>query len=199
MHLTLVNKSKKVDTGVAHPETEKMEMRKWIQHILRNYVSIIVIVFILFKVIFEVCLVRGSSMYPTYKNGDVVLIMRLYKAPVRGNVVVARITPREGHEGEVSTTLLKRIIAVAGDTIEVDKANQQVILNGEILDEPYIKAGYFRDGDMNGSVTVPEGYVFVMGDNRPNSTDSRYDAVGLVSEKEIVGTILFRIFHSPLS
>ena len=89
--------------------------------------------------------------------------------------------------------LVKRVIGVAGDRIEIK--NGYVYVNGEPLKEDYTKDGY-TDGTMN-EVTVPEGHIFVLGDNRQNSTDSRSKSVEFVSVDRIKGRVVFRLF--PLS
>lgn len=89
--------------------------------------------------------------------------------------------------------LVKRVIGVAGDTLEIDEELHRVRLNGELLDEPYVQyptPAY----DMTGEVAVPEGYVFVMGDHRNDSHDSRAADIGLVPVDDIVGWAAFRIW-----
>ena len=132
--------------------------------------------------------VRGPSMQETLHTGDRLLVTHLFYEPSHGDIVVINRYTEE--------PLIKRVIAVGGDSIEIDPYTGQVLLNGEVLEEPYVSAATPAN-DMTGTVLVPEGYVFVMGDNRLNSKDSRSREIGLVNEKDIVGEAVFRLW--PLS
>ena len=89
--------------------------------------------------------------------------------------------------------LIKRIIAVAGDTVEIDPQAHTVAVNGENLDEPYISEPVEKAGDLTYPVQVPEGYVFVMGDNRNNSLDSRSSTIGFIDTRYLSGKAVFRL------
>ena len=93
--------------------------------------------------------------------------------------------------------IVKRIIAVGGDTIDIDFDAGVVYINGEVLDEPYVNELTYDQEDFEGPVEVPEGSVFVMGDNRNMSSDSRKAAIACVDERYILGKAVFRIW--PLS
>ena len=94
--------------------------------------------------------------------------------------------------------LIKRVIATEGQTIEINGKTHQVIVDGEVLEEPYIAQPLIVQGSWNYPVTVPEGCVFVMGDNRNRSTDSRDSAVGMIDTRYIVGEAIYRIGDSQL-
>lgn len=94
----------------------------------------------------------------------------------------------------VEEPLIKRVIAVAGDTVEIDPDTEQVILNGEVQDESAYTHFPTPPVEMAGEVYVPEGYVFVMGDHRTDSHDSRSADIGLVRVKDIVGKAVFRVW-----
>ena len=129
--------------------------------------------------------VNGDSMNETLHNGDKLLMTCVNISPERGDIIVFD-TENYGK------TLIKRVIAVEGDTIDIDFEAGAVTLNGEVLDEPYIKElTYERENaEIEYPLTVPEGCVFAMGDNRNHSTDSRQ--VGCVPVSGIKGVVFWR-------
>ena len=139
---------------------------------------------LLFKVIFNISIVSGSSMVPTFHNGDILILSHISYNIERGDVIVFK--------NEERGNLVKRVIGVPGDTIEIKEST--VYRNGEALNEDYINSGYFGSGDLTGPVTVREGTYFVMGDNRPDSYDSRMNGVGLVDKDKVIGEYLIRVF-----
>lgn len=136
--------------------------------------------------------VVGSSMYPTLEDGDQLLISAFgYKQPERGDIVVLMA------DGFMEKPLVKRVIGLGGDTVEVDSASNTVYVNGQALYEPYINqlTEPMYTGDMDGPFVVPEGQVFVMGDNRNGSSDSRkLVEIGPIPYEKIVGKAFFRVF-----
>ncbi len=148
----------------------------------------LICVVLVFMFVIRVVGVEGQSMEDTLFDKDRLLMQTSFYTPDRGDIVVI--------DQYVDKPLIKRIIAVAGDTVYIDPETYTVFLNGERLDEPYVHYPT-PPNDMREPVTVPEGYVFVMGDHRTNSRDSRLNEIGLVNEKDIVGRAVFRIW--PLS
>lgn len=146
-----------------------------------------------FLVIVSVFFVRlsgvdGSSMFPTLKDRDQLLVRLVgYQEPVRGDIVVLE-TPAFEDE-----PLVKRVIGVAGDVIDIDSATGTVLLNGEALFEPYIAEPIREFGSISYPFTVPKDCAFVMGDNRNHSSDSRVAAVGAIPYDSIIGKVMFRI------
>ena len=124
-------------------------------------------------------------MQYTLMNHDRLILTNLFYKPERGDIVVINRYTQE--------PLVKRIIAVGGDTLDIDAETGEVILNGEVLEEPYLDCFTPRN-PLTGEVTIPEGHLFVMGDNRGNSHDSRSGDIGFVSEKDIMGKAVFRIW-----
>lgn len=143
----------------------------------------LVMVAVLFAFFIRIVGVDGGSMNDTLLDGDHLILSKAFYTPERGDIVVVT---REG-----STPLIKRVIAIEGDTIEIDAESGEVILNGEILNEPYVHYPNMLY-DMTGPVTVPEGHVFVMGDHRDNSHDSRKNDLGCVDVDNIVGKAVWR-------
>lgn len=91
--------------------------------------------------------------------------------------------------------LVKRVIAKGNDTLDIDAQTGEVLLNGKVLDEPYLDDFQRTDPmEFQGPITIPEGYVFVMGDNRLNSHDSRKRDISCVSEKDLMGKAVFRLW-----
>jgi signal peptidase I len=148
----------------------------------------IIVIFILFTFLFRAVGVDGTSMVPTLNDGDWVAISGINFQPRRGDIVVVT-QPNEVHE-----PLIKRIIAVGGDIIDIDFLNREVAVNGTVIEEPYISEPTSRKFDVVFPLAVPEGFVFVMGDNRNNSKDSRASGIGLIDERYILGTTRFRLY-----
>ncbi|HZK38593.1 MAG TPA: signal peptidase I, partial [Clostridia bacterium] len=148
----------------------------------------IIIIFILFTFLFRAVGVEGSSMVPTLQDGDWLAISGINFEPRRGDIVVVT-QPNDIHE-----PLIKRIIAVGGETIDIDFVTHAVKINGKTIDEPYIAEPTRRSFDVEFPLLIPEGFVFVMGDNRNNSKDSRTSGVGIIDKRYILGKTRFRIF-----
>ena len=162
------------------------EIKDWIISIL---IAIVLAFFIRYFIV-ELYMVEGPSMRPTLVNGERLVVNKFiyrFKTPERGEVLVFRY-PRDP-----SRDFIKRVIGVAGDTIEIKDG--RVFLNGQLLNEPYILE---RTRGSYPPATVPEGHVYVMGDNRNNSEDSRFKDVGFVPLELIKGkaiTVFWPLDH----
>lgn len=126
-------------------------------------------------------------MNRTLSNGDRVIITNFCYTPQRGDIVV---TDKNNY---FKTPLIKRVIAIEGDTIKIDYSTGDVYINGEILSEDYIKEKIAISDKETLEITIPDGYVFLMGDNRNQSSDSRESVIGVINEKNIMGKAIFRI------
>ena len=123
-------------------------------------------------------------MVPTLGNGDQLLLSNLDYHPEVGDIVAIR--------RENGAPLIKRVIALEGDTLYIDSASGKVYRNGKVMNEPYI-VGKTPSAHMVGEITVPKGKLFVMGDNRENSHDSRYADIGPVAVEDVMGEAVWRI------
>ena len=143
----------------------------------------LVVVLLLMTFGFRIIDVDGKSMEPTLIDTDKVVITDLFYTPHNGDIVII------SHAEEYAKPLVKRVIAIAGQELKLDYDNNAVYVDGEKLDEPYIQGVTVR-GDLPADVingVVPEGKVFVMGDNRSVSLDSRYQQIGFIDEDLIIG------------
>lgn len=143
-------------------------------------VSSIVIVIAIFTFLFRVVAVSGPSMETTLMSEDRIVLTNLFYTPKTGDIVVM------SHGAVFQEPLVKRVIAVEGQTIDI-KSTGEVYVDGMLLDEPYIRGVKTFPGVQTYPLVVPEGYVFVMGDNRTVSLDSRSREVGLIDERNIIG------------
>lgn len=171
-------------------EQEKAERRslyEWAEALI----SAMVIAALFCACICRVVTVDGDSMLNTLHHGDTLLMVNaFYDEPQYGDIVVI--------QQDNKIPLIKRVIAKEGDMIEIDPEKKVVYLNGELLEEPYLDFSTPALYDFTGPYEVPEDSVFVMGDNRPGSHDSRdMQNIGAVHKDDVIGKAIFRIF--PLS
>lgn len=134
--------------------------------------------------------VIGASMNPTFQEGDLVLVERVSQflsAPKHGDIVVASSDIKLNENSYKD--LIKRVIAVSGDTIVIKDGF--VYVNGNKINEPYLNDG-ITNNEFEG--IVPENHVFIMGDNRLHSNDSRSDEIGFVPYERLKGKVYFRIW-----
>lgn len=178
-----------------------------LNEILEIFESVVISVFVvllIFTFIARPVTVQGKSMYPTLENDDKLIMRMLFYTPQVGDIVVveneASHTFKQGTDEVVEGTglrkrLIKRVIAVGGQTIDIDFNTGTVTVDGKVLNEEYI-ADYtnYNANAFDYPVTVPEGYVFVMGDNRNDSTDSRDSHVGFVKEEDVLGEAIVRFY-----
>jgi len=166
-------------------ETEwrvRMELYDWLQCI----VTAIICGVLIFVFIGRTISVDGRSMMQTLQHSDRVIMSNLNYTPSNGDIIVFQ-APSDTFD----YPLVKRVIATAGQTVDIDFDSGDVFVNGVLTDEPYINTLTTSQHDFREPVTIPRGYVFVMGDNRNSSTDSRDNIVGLVDTRYILGKVLF--------
>ena len=162
----------------------RAEVYDWIQCI------IFALVFCVLLFVFAVRMVNvvGHSMVPTLEQSDKVVISNLFYHPKQGDVVVLR------KQTLMQKPIVKRIIATEGQTVDIDFNLGQVYVDGELLDEDYINDYTYREEGTVFPLTVPEGEVFLMGDNRNHSNDSRDSSLGTVDTRLLIGKAVFLVF-----
>ncbi len=164
--------------------TAAEEFIDWVETIIGAFFAVILI----FTFLLRVANVDGESMLPTLTEGDRLIVSHLFYEPKAGDIVIV-------NSEKLNKAIVKRVIAVEGQSVEIDPEAGTVKVDGVILDEPYILEATNEDeGYHDYPVIVPPDCVFVMGDNRMNSTDSRSEWVGFVEDEDILGKVIFRIF-----
>lgn len=156
--------------------------------ILDTIVTVSVLLAIVIAFAFRMADVDGVSMMDTLLDRDKLVVSQIFYNPKPGDVVVISRGQLLNHP------IVKRVIACEGDTLEIDYTSAQVKVNGVVIDEPYIKSPTTQDENGVIPKVIPKGYVFVMGDNRGNSTDSRSNEVGLIDKNNILGKVIWRLW-----
>lgn len=149
-------------------------------------ISAIMIIAAVFTFGFRLVGVNGESMIHTLEDGDWLLVTPYYGEPEYGDIVIS--TKKTAAEG----SLVKRVIAVENDVVDVDRDGNYIV-NGEKLNEPYIVPCHTVKGDLRYPITVPEGTVMLMGDNRPWSWDSRFTDIGFAEKDYLLGKARIRL------
>ena len=154
--------------------------------VFESIIGALVVITIIFTFFFRVFDVDGPSMKPTLQHNDKVIVSTVGYKVQKGDIVVI------SEAADLDEPIVKRVIAVGGDTVDINFTTGVVTVNG--TEEDYTDELTSQQFDIAFPITVPEGTVFVLGDNRPNSLDSRSTRVGCVDERFIVGKVLGRIF-----
>ena len=184
-------KNKKI---VCPPTTEQLESelkrvryksryRSVLRSTIYSLITVAAIAVLIATLWLPVLQVYGNSMTPTLQNGEIIFTVKMSEFEP-GDIISFYYNNK---------ILIKRVIARSGEWVNMD-ADGNVYVNETLLDEPYLDEKAFGDCNIELPYQVPEGRVFVMGDHRSTSVDSRNSAVGCVAQEQIVGKILFRVW-----
>ena len=168
-------------------ELKRIKYNKRYGSVLRSTVYALIIVaaiaILIAVLVFPVLRIHGSSMTPNLYDGNIVVCLKNSKYEVGDSIAFY-------YNNKI---LVKRVIARSGEWVDIDE-NGYVYVNGEKIEEPYVQDHALGECDIELPYQVPEGRVFVMGDHRSVSVDSRSTSVGCVSDEQIVGRLLFRVW-----
>ena len=162
------------------------DLFEWIQALVCSVAAVVMV----FTFAVRLIGVEGHSMVPTLQDGDRLLVVGslLYHDYRYGDIIIARKASFDAHP------IVKRVIATEGQTVDIDFSTGAVTVDGVLLDEPYINALTSREEGMAFPLTVPEGSLFVMGDNRNESTDSRDVRIGTIDTRYVIGRAVLLLF-----
>lgn len=170
------------------------DLFEWLQMLI----GCVLVAVVLFNCLARLTRVEGGSMENTLEEGEMMLLWTLGYQPRQGDIVVLNKTAWETEQILHDRAIVKRVVAVGGQTVDIDYGTGTVYVDGVPLDEPYIKEEmYFpaRDPMMQGTHwEIPEGSIFVMGDNRNHSTDSRHVQLGPVDTGYVLGKAVFALW-----
>jgi signal peptidase I len=175
------------------PRRPGAELYEWLQMFLGCVVAAVV----LFNCVARLTRVDGSSMDTTLQHGEIMLIWSLGYTPKQGDIVVLNKTSVLLPDWTEPRAIVKRVIATGGQTVDVDYSTGAVYVDGRPLDEPYLHEEMRRPGAPSMQEThweVPEGSIFVMGDNRNYSTDSRDSLLGAIDTDYILGKAILALW-----
>lgn len=165
------------------------DLFEWIQAL----VSSVLVVVVLFTFVVRLIGVEGHSMLPTLQHGDRLLVLSslLYHNYQYKDIVILRKQTFD------DKPIVKRVIATEGQTVDIDFHAGIVYVDGLALDEPYINELTYAEEGTAFPLTVPKGSIFVMGDNRNHSSDSRHSRLGTVDTRYVIGRAMFLLFPGP--
>ncbi|MBQ8641370.1 MAG: signal peptidase I [Clostridia bacterium] len=203
------NEQKHVATDEAEADTQVLpkpyvitgpgKMAAEIFEILEMLASVTICVMLCFAFLARLNIVDGHSMDQTLADRQYLVVSDAFYTPEAGDIVVVHDITAHPYDSPI----VKRVIATGGQTVEIDFTTWTLRVDGEVVEEPYryldptlplLTANYNLDTNGIFSLTVPEGEIFVMGDNRNGSGDSRQYALGTIDERCVVGRAYFRIF-----
>ena len=164
-------------------ETYRRRYNRVLRSTIYTLITVAAVAVLVATLFLPVLRIYGTSMTPTTTDGDIVVSVKGGSFE-RGDIIAFWFNNK---------ILVKRVIAQAGEWVDIDEAGN-VSINGEPLDEPYLTEKALGECDIELPYQVPDGRLFVMGDHRSTSSDSRSRAVGCVAEEQIVGKLVFRVW-----
>ena len=182
---------------VSQQEEESLPYGEWF-YWLQTLVGAIVCIILVFTFVCRVTRVVGQSMDPTLTDGELLVVWSLGYHPKQGDIVIANDTTASSKELLHGDAIVKRVIATEHQTVDIDYDNNTVYVDEDPLDEDYtleeMRWPIWSPSMMETHFEVPEGEVFLMGDNRNGSTDSRHEMLGSVNESHLLGKAVFVLF-----
>lgn len=162
------------------------DLYEWVQALVCSVLTVV----LLFTFVIRLIGVEGHSMVPTLQDGDRLLVLNsmLYSDYKYGDIVVLR------KDSFLEEPIVKRVIATAGQTVDIDFSSGAVYVDGEKLEEDYINELTLLSEGTEFPLTVPENSIFVLGDNRNRSNDSRDSRLGTVDVRYVIGKAVFLVF-----
>ena len=184
-----LEKPEQSDNSGLRGQPEESSLYEWV----RSSVSAVLLIALLFTFLVRMMGVQGPSMIPTLQQGDRLLVVNslLVRDYRQGDVVIAQ------KDSFSDDPIVKRVIAVGGQTVDIDFNTGAVYVDGTELEEDYINDLTYTYEGLDFPVKVEEGSVFLMGDNRNHSTDSREPRIGTVDQRCLIGKAVFILFPGP--
>ena len=169
-------------------EIQQTDWKRGLVLYLYDLIRTLIVILLIFLLFFRINIVSGDSMYPTLYDGDYLLLLGnlFYQEPEQGDIVV--ISKKTFDNGK---PIVKRVIAKEGQTVDIDFENGIVYVDGQALEENYINSPTTNREGMEFPLTVDEGCIFVLGDNRGVSRDSRSPQIGLIDKREVLGKVIY--------
>ena len=156
---------------------------------MMSFVGAAIIILLMYTFCVKSIAVDGTSMLPTLNHGDRLVITAFCIEPELGDIIVST------QPNDFGNAVIKRVIATENQTVDIDFSKGDVFVDGVKLDEPYINNATINSQGVKFPLTVPENHIFVMGDNRQGSTDSRSEMIGFIREEYIFGVAKYKLYN----